>query len=69
MTLPVAFIRVKMSSGGCGTLRIETHVHELPCGSTIAQKGAGNTGMIPYLLEHVEMLSVSRGFISEKKCN
>ena len=22
-----------------------------------------------YLLEHVEMLSVSRGFISEKKCN
>ena len=30
MTLPVAFIRVKMSSGGCGTLRIETYVHVLP---------------------------------------
>ena len=46
MTLPVAFIRVKMSSGGCGARRIETYVHVLPCGSTIAQKTAGNKGMI-----------------------
>ena len=30
MTLPVAFTRVNMSSGGCGTLRIETYVHPLP---------------------------------------
>ena len=49
MTLPVAFISKSenpMSSGGCGTLRIETYVHVLPCGSTIAQKTAGNKGMI-----------------------
>ena len=46
MTLLVAFTRVNMSSGGCGTLRIETYVHVSPCGSTIAQKTAGNKGMI-----------------------
>ena len=58
MTLPVAFIRVKMSSGGCGTLRIETYVHVLPCGSTIAQKGAGNTGMIVAIFRPFDVCSV-----------
>ena len=58
MTLPVAFTRVIYEFVRVRNLRIETYVHALPCGSTIAQKGAGNTGMIVAIFRPFDVCSV-----------